>query len=158
MHAASKPNPALEAFRVLIGEWRTTATHPMLPGVTVQGRATFEWLEGGAFMITRSRLDDPRFPGGVSIFGTDDSSGECFMLYFDERNVSRKYDVRLEGSLLTWWRDNPALSQRFTFTIAEDGDEIVGHGRMSQNQGAWEDDLQIVYTRIRERPRGAAGA
>jgi hypothetical protein len=26
------------------------------------------------------------------IFGSDDATGEYFMLYFDERGVSRKYD------------------------------------------------------------------
>lgn len=149
MHPASIPNPALEPFGILIGEWRTTGTHPLLPGVTVHGRATFEWLEGGAFLLTRSEIDHPQFPAGVSVFGSDDSSGERFMLYFDQRGVSRKYDVSIEGNVLTWWRDDPALSQRFTVTVADDGDEIVAEGRMSRNGSPWEDDLRIVYTRVR---------
>lgn len=149
MSAAAKANPELEPFGVLIGRWSTTGTHPYFPGVTVRGRATFEWLEGGAFLLSRSDPDHPQFPAGVSVFGTDDASGKCYMLYFDERSVSRKYDVSLEGRVLHWWRDDPVFAQDFTLTIADGGDEMVAQGRMSNEGGPWEDDLRIVYTRIR---------
>ena len=36
---ALTPNPALELFAVLIGEWRTSGTHPLLPGAEIRGRA-----------------------------------------------------------------------------------------------------------------------
>lgn len=153
MNAAARPNPALEPFRVLVGEWHTRGTHPYLPGVTVHGRATFEWLEGGAFLITRAEIDHPQFPAGVSVLGSDDASGTCYMLYFDERGVSRKYDVTVDGNVITWWRDDPHLSQRFTVTITEGADELIAQGRMSKEGGAWEDDLRIVYSRRRDDSR-----
>jgi len=40
----------------------------------------------------RSEIDEPGIPSGVAIVGSDDATGEYFMLYFDERGVSRKYD------------------------------------------------------------------
>ena len=42
--------PSLDAFDRLVGAWSTQATHPMMDGV-VPGTVTFEWLEGGRFLI-----------------------------------------------------------------------------------------------------------
>jgi len=49
------------------------------------GIRSFSW-------IMRSEIDEPGIPSGVAIVGSDDATGESFMLYFDERGVSRKYD------------------------------------------------------------------
>ena len=48
---ASIPNPALEPFRVLIGNWNTTGTHGLVPDTILRGRTSFEWLENGAFFM-----------------------------------------------------------------------------------------------------------
>jgi hypothetical protein len=40
------PNPVLEPLHVLIGHWAVEV--PQFPGA--QGRATVEWLEGGAYL------------------------------------------------------------------------------------------------------------
>src|SRR6478672_13279471 len=90
---AAKPNPALEPLEILVGDWNTTGTHPLVPGTTFHGRTSFEWMEGGAFLIMHSQIDEPEIPSGIAIFGTDDVSGACTMLYFDERGVSRRYEV-----------------------------------------------------------------
>src|SRR5204862_4725756 len=90
MQGASIPNPALRPFSILIGNWDTTGTHPLVPDAILHGRASFEWLENGAFLTMRSEIDEPRFPSNIAVFGSDDALGEYFMLYFDERGVSRK--------------------------------------------------------------------
>src|SRR5215213_10019896 len=110
---AAKPNPALEPLSVLVGTWNTVGTHPLVPGTTFHGRTTFEWLDGGAFLVMRSEIDEPQIPSAIAVIGSDDATGECTMLYFDERGVSRRYGVRLRGDELAWWRDDPAFSQRF---------------------------------------------
>src|SRR6266516_1300810 len=117
---ASIPNPALKAFGVLVGEWNTVGTHPLVPGTTFHGHASFEWIEGGAFLI---------------------------MHYFDERGVSRKYGVTLSNNTWNWWRNAPGFSQRFTGTIADDGRTIVGRGELSKEGVKWEGDLALTYTR-----------
>lgn len=142
------PNPALQPFAVLVGEWRTTGTHPFFPGTTFHGRTSFAWQDAGAFLVMRTEIDEPKIPSAVTVFGSDDLLEAFFMLYFDERGVSRKYDVALEDNLLTWRRDEPSLSQRCTITIADDGNTLVSKGEMSRDGGAWEDDLSLTYTRI----------
>jgi hypothetical protein len=147
-HEAAKPNPALEPLNVLVGSWNAVGTHPMVPGKTFHGRAMFEWIEGGAFVIMRSEIDEPEIPSGIAIFGSDDTSGEWSMLYFDERGVSRRYEVSLRDNEWQWWRTNEEFSQRFTGTISADRRTIVGRGEMSRNAGKWEADLQLTYTRV----------
>ncbi len=143
------PNPALRSFEALVGEWRTTGTHPQLPGTTFHGRTTFAWHEGGAFLIMHSEIDEPEIPSGVAIFGSDDATPRYFMLYFDERGVSRKYDVTMTGNVLTWRREEPSFSQRATITIDEGGTRMIMKGEMSRDGGDWEDDLSLTYERIR---------
>lgn len=143
------PNPALRPFGAFIGEWQTTGSHPYLPGTVLHGRTSFDWLEGGAFLIMRSEIDEPRVPDGVAIFGSDDVAKKLFMLYFDERGVSRRYDVTMTGNRLNWWRDEAGFSQRFVITIAEEGSTMLGGGEMSRDGAAWEKDLELTYTRIR---------
>ena len=143
------PNPALQPFEALLGEWQTTGTHPYVPDTTFHGRTSFAWHEGGAFLIMRSEIDEPEIPSGVAIFGSDDTAQTYYMLYFDERGVSRKYDVTMTKDLLTWRRDESSLSQRTTIAIGDDGTTMVGRGEMSRDGGAWEDDLSLTYVRVR---------
>jgi hypothetical protein len=144
---AAKPNPALEPFGVLVGTWNTVGTHPLTPGTTYHGRATFEWFAGGAFLIMHTQIDEPQIPSGIAVFGTDDTTGECTMLYFDERDVSRKYEVSFRDRELKWWRNAPGFSQRMTLAISADGRTIVGHGEYSRDDAPWEPDLALTYTR-----------
>jgi len=144
---SAKPNAALQPLSVLIGTWNTSGTHPLVPGVTFHGRTSFDWLEGGAFLIMHSEIDEPQIPSGIAIFGTDDTTGECSMLYFDERGVSRRYEVSIKDNVWKWWRNTPEFSQRFAGTIAADGRTIDGRGELSRDGTNWEGDLQLKYTR-----------
>jgi hypothetical protein len=146
--AALIPNPALRPFEVLVGEWRTTGTHPLMPGTTFHGRTSFAWHEGGAFLLMRSEMDQSEIPSGVAVFGSDDAAATFVMVYFDERGVSRKYDVTLTGNRLVWARDEAGFAQRNTLVIDEDGSRMVGVGEMSRAGGDWEGDLSLTYERI----------
>lgn len=146
---ASIPNPALKSFSLLIGEWDTIGAHPLIPDTTLHGRTSFEWLEGGAFLIMHSEIDEPGIPTGIAIFGSDDSTGECFMLYFDERKVSRKYDVSLEKNTMKWWRNAPGFSQRMTNTFADDSNTIISKGELSKDGVTWKPDLELIYKRVK---------
>jgi hypothetical protein len=145
---ASIPNPAIEPFRVLIGKWNTTGTHGLEPETVLHGHTSFEWLEGGAFLMMRSEIDDHRFPQGVAILGSDDSQREYYMLTFDERGVSRKHEVSLRDNIWKWWRNAPGFFQRYEATIMDDGNTIVSKGELSKDGVSWEKDLDLTYTRV----------
>ena len=115
---------------------------------TLQGKTTFAWLEGGACLVRRSTIDAPGFPDGIAIIGSDDARGECFMIYFDEREVSRKYDVQLGETGIVWKRDDAKFAQQFTLTVAGDGRTMREQGLMSRDWGPAEPDLELTYTRL----------
>ena len=146
-HEAAIPNPALQPLSFLVGAWRTEGSHPLLPGKILHGRTSFAWSDGGAFLVMRSEIDQPEIPSGIAILGTDADSGECSMLYFDERGVSRRYLVALRSDRWQWWRDTPGFSQRFTADLVDDGQRMEGHGELNRGH-RWEPDLQLTYTRI----------
>jgi hypothetical protein len=94
-----------------------------------------------------SCTDEPEIPDGIAIIGSDDALNKYFMLYFDERGVSRKYDAKLLKNGLVWARDDPKFRQRMTITIATDGRSMEGKGRMAKSGRPWENDLQISFSR-----------
>ena len=142
------PNPALKPFEVLVGEWKTIGYHPYLSSTVLHGRTSVEWIEGGAFLIIRSEIDEPRFPHGIEIIGSDDAEKKFFMLHFDERGVSRKYDVTIEGNQVKWWRNDLNFSQKMVMTIGDNGNKMKSKGEMSRDGGTWEKDLELTYTRV----------
>lgn len=148
--AALIPNPALQPLAFLIGEWDTIGSHPMRPGKPLHGAASFAWHEGGAFLVMRQQVDEPGFPHGVAIFGSDGGGGrdadDLVMLYFDQRQVSRIHRVQVGELSVTWRRDAADLSQTFTITAQDDG-TLVGSGRMSKDGGPWGDDLSQRFVR-----------
>src|SRR3954462_13843062 len=145
---AQRPNPALEPLAPLVGEWRTTGTHPLVPGTVFHGRTSFEWHEGGAFLLMRSEIYEPEIPSAVAIIGSDDAAGTFTMIYFDERDISRRYTVEVTEREVRWYRDEAGVAQRMVLTIAADGSRLDGQGTMSRDGGPWENDLQLPYERI----------
>jgi hypothetical protein len=145
---AQRPNPALEPLAWLLGEWRTTGTHPLVPGTTFHGRTSFGWMEGGAFLVMHSEIDEPEIPSGVAVIGSDDAAGTFTMVYFDERDISRRYTVEVGDGQVAWHRDEAGFAQRMVITAGGDGDRLHAQGTMSRDGGPWEDDLQLTYERI----------
>jgi hypothetical protein len=149
---ALKPNPALKPFEFLIGEWQTTGSHPYFPDAELHGRMVVAWIYGGAFLMIRAEIDHPEFPDGIAIFGSDDQEGAYYQIYFDERGISRKYDVAITDNGIKWWRNDDHFSQRFTMTIEKDQkdqkDRLTTTGEMSRDGGEWEQDLSLTYTKV----------
>ena len=147
-HEAAIPNPALKPLSVLVGEWNTVGTHPFLPD-TLHDHTSFEWLVGGAFLMMYSEIKEPGVPSAIAIFGSDDAAETYFMLYFDERGVSRKYEVTLRDNIWKLWRNAPGFSQRFTGTFADEGHTIIGVWELSEDGSTWKRDLELTYTRLK---------
>lgn len=146
--AALIPNPRLAPFAPLLAEWATTGRHAMIPGVMLHGRVVFDWHEGGAFLRMRTEVDEPRIPAAVALVGSDDAGESFTMLYFDERTVSRRFEVSIDGDVVRWWRTAPGFSQRFTLTIAPGARTLHGVSEFSKDDVSWQQDLEMAYTRV----------
>jgi hypothetical protein len=141
-------NEKLKALEAVIGEWTTVGTHPLVPGRTFHGHATFDWIEDGGFLRYRSTIEEPEIPNGVAIFGTDDDTPNAGgMLYFDVRGVTREYRWTIDGYTWRWSRTSTELSQRMVLTISEDLRRIESRGEMSRDGASWEPDLALTFTR-----------
>jgi hypothetical protein len=141
------PNPKLAAFTPFIGVYTTVGSHSMMPGVTLHGRTSFEWHEGGAFLCVRSEIDEAQIPSAIAFIGSDDEAGALTMLYFDERTVSRRFQVEVNDDTVRWWRNAPGFSQRFVLTRALAGDKLRGVSELSKDDATWHQDLELTYTR-----------
>ena len=106
---------SLADLEVLVGEWSMKAEPPGGPPWPGEGRLTFEWIEGGGFLIQRWTVDIPEAPNGVALIGvgdkpvpvsgTGDSEGGYRQHYFDSRGVHRVYEMSLEGGTWKLWRE-----------------------------------------------------
>jgi hypothetical protein len=134
----------MERFDALVGAWVTEAAHPQFEGV-VAGRVTYEWLEGGRFLIQRSHNDHERFPDSISVIGAPEAGEGLVMEYFDSRGVRRTYGVSLTDGVLRFWRDDPGFDQRFAATLGPDAFE--GLWQLARTPGDWHDDLKVIYRR-----------
>jgi hypothetical protein len=152
----------LEPFERLVGTWTTEATHRLLPGVVVHGTVTIEWLEGERFLIHRARTDHADFPDSISIIGLTGhdrvdpgahaappaaDNSQLQMHYYDSRGVLRVYQVSIDLASWRIWRDAPGFSQRYTGTVTDGGDTIVGRWQLREDDVHWVDDLEITYRR-----------
>jgi hypothetical protein len=137
-------DPALAPFDALIGNWDTEATHPAFDGV-VRGSVAFEWLEGGRFIVQRSRTDHESFPDAISVIGAPEDGDGLVMEYFDSRGVRRTYGVTFDDGVLRIWRDHPTFAQRFSATPADDA--FDGLWQLARTPGDWRDDVKLRYRR-----------
>jgi hypothetical protein len=96
----------------------------------------------------RTEIDEPEIPSAVAVVGSDDAAGTLTMLYFDERDISRRYTVDVTDGEVAWHRDEAGFAQRMVLTVAADGTRLDGHGTMARDGGPWEDDLQLTYERV----------
>jgi hypothetical protein len=140
----STRNPALEPFEALIGTWATEATHPEFDGV-VPGSTTFEWFEGGHFVVQRSHNEHELFPDAISVIGAPEHGDGLVLEMFDSRGIRRTYGISLDDGVLRMWRDAPGFDQHFSATL--DTDSFEGLWQLARTPGDWKDDLKVTYRR-----------
>ena len=137
----------------LIGSWEL---EPVVDGRSMgRGRATFEWIEDGAFVLQRSAAEwtDPGWVEQAprttqAVIGFDDSTGEVVQLYADDRSVFRVYRGTLTDEAWRLERDAPGFHQRFIGHFSADGRTIDGRWESSADGTEWELDFPITYRKV----------
>ena len=137
-------DPLLAPFEALIGTWSTVAKHRLVDEV-VLGSATFEWLEGGHFLVQRSHVDHELFPDAICIIGPPEAGDGLVMETFDSRGIRRTYDTSLENGVWRIWRDHRGFDQRFSATIGPD--QFDGLFELAETPGDWQEDMRVTYRR-----------
>jgi hypothetical protein len=150
------PKKALEELDALVGEWTMAAKPPDGPPWPGEGRVSFEWSEGKAWLIQRWTVELPEAPDGIAVIGPKDApasgqesarSGELLQHYFDSRGVHRVYEMSLQNGVWKMWREGEPFDQRFTAKFSDDGATIEGRWERVDD-GEWIVDFDSTYRRV----------
>ena len=142
--ANATPNSQLASMALLLGEW--TMETPQFP--EFRGRATFEWIEDGAYLAVRDEVEQGEFPSSRWIIGGDDLTQDCTALYYDSRGVRRVYQTSVVDDIWRIWRNAPEFNQRFIGKVVDAGTTITAQWEMSRDGSKWAKDFDLVYRKI----------
>jgi hypothetical protein len=116
---------------------------------TAKGEVSFQWLEHGAFLIMRMGGDPSNSQGAIWLINRDESSSDYKVFYYDDRKVSRIYEMSLSDNLWKLWRQSPNFSQRFEGKISKDGNKILAKWEKSEDGQNWKHDFDVTYIRMK---------
>jgi hypothetical protein len=130
-----------------VGEWNAEATHPLFEHL-MKGKIIFDWIEGNSFLLMTSDWEKSKIPNNRSIIGYDKSSNAYVMLYSDERNVLRIYEMTFNDGIWKLWRNSPGFSQRFSGTFKDNNNKFSGTWELCEDDISWKKDLEVTYTKV----------
>lgn len=111
---------------------------------------TFEWVaEGGALLMRQGQRPPSAMPWATWMIGRDADGEDFTVLYHDSRAVSRVYGMSFSDSLWRMWRNHPSFAQRFKARVSQDRTLIDAEWEKSIDQGSWEHDFSMRFSRSR---------
>ena len=120
-----QPNPDLKNLDILVGTWEMSGD--------VQGQVTFEWMEGGFFLIQRVDLGqkDGQRIKGIEIIGHErpfgaEPSEDIRSRFYSNMGDTLDYVYELEGDTLTIWAGEKGSPAYAKGTFSEDGNTGSG--------------------------------
>jgi hypothetical protein len=126
-YQATKPNPDLKSLERLVGTWNVS-------GPDIQGHVTFEWMEGGFFLLQHvnfvhggNKIKGLEIIGHLQPFGAEPSP-EIRSRYYDTMGSTFDYVYEVEGDTLTIWGGEKGSPAYYKGTFSADG---------NTNAGAW---------------------
>lgn len=145
------PNPALQDLERFVGEWEMVLSNAsFLPSSsdTLTGQVSIRWLERGAFLAMYMGGQPQGTPDAIWLIGRDESTPGYTVLYYDNRTVSRVYEMSFSDGLWKMWRNAPGFSQRFEGKFSEDGNTITARWQNSSDGTTWEHDFDVNYKKV----------
>lgn len=119
-----EPNPDLRKLDRLIGTWKLSGG--------VQGQITYEWMEGGFFLIQHVDLEhDGRKIKGIEIIGHEKKFGaepseDIKSRYYDTMGNTLDYVYEPEGDTLTIWGGEKGSPAYYRGRFSDDGNSMSG--------------------------------
>ena len=119
-----QPNPDLERLNRLVGTWKVTGE--------AQGTVTYEWMEGGFFLIQNVDLEQyGQRNKGLEIIGHEQPFGgepseDIKSRYYDSMGNTFDYVYEVEGDTLTIWAGEKGSPAYYSGTFSADGNTATG--------------------------------
>lgn len=118
------PSTQVQALSPLVGTWAVTGG--------AEGTITYEWLDGGHFLLQRVDLVQGGMPvTGLEVIGHlrpfgEDPSPELHSRFYDNQGNTLDYIYRMTGRTLTIWAGEVDSPIRFVGELSEDGQQLTG--------------------------------
>ncbi len=118
------PNPDLKSLDTLVGTWEVSGG--------AQGKVTYEWMEGGFFLMQHVDLvQDGQKIKGIEIIGHEQTFGaapsaDIKSRYYDNMGNTLDYVYELDGDTLTIWAGEKGSPAYFKGTFSDDGNTNIG--------------------------------
>ena len=123
-----EPDSRLKALDILVGTWNVS-------GPDVKGQVTYEWMEGGFFLIQSIHLEQyGQQTKGMEIigfergFGASETSENIKSRFYDNTGNTFDYTYEIDGNTLTIWGGEKGSPAYFKGEFSDDG---------NTNSGAW---------------------
>ncbi|MGH9893948.1 MAG: hypothetical protein ACREA0_18580 [bacterium] len=119
-----EPSPKLQALGRLVGTWRVSGG--------AEGTVTYEWMEGGFFLVQRFDLEHEGRPvKGVEIIGHLRPFGEApsqdiRTRVYDTMGNTLDYVYELDAETLTIWGGEKGSPAYYRGTFSGDGNTVSG--------------------------------
>lgn len=145
-----QPSPGHQRLAAFLGTWTTEGRQlegPIGPAAPITAIDTYEWLEGGFFMIHRfeGKVGDGS-ASCIEIIGHDPEAGTYPVYTFYNDGMKNEWTYRVEGR--TWtldgqWPDpnggDAPMPVRCTLVLSEAGDTMDGTWASSPDDGqSWQ--------------------
>ena len=121
----AQPNSDLKILDRLVGTWKQTGG--------VEGEITYEWAEGGFFIIQRvdlvqgeSRIKGMEVIGHEFTFGTEPSQDIKSRFYSFLDGMTLDYVYEIKGDTLTIWGGERGSPAYYKGQFSEDGNTLTG--------------------------------
>jgi hypothetical protein len=135
------PSPQLQALDRLVGTWRVTGG--------AEGTVTYEWMDGGYFLLQRVRLEQFGQPvTGIEVIGNlrpfgQPPSEDVHSRFYDSTGNTLDYVYELEGDTLHIWALEKGSEAYFKGTF-EPGDKVMDGAWVYPGGGGYESRMTRI--------------
>lgn len=119
-----KPNSDLKGLEKLVGTWKQSGG--------ISGEITYEWMEGGFFLIQRVDLDQDghkikgmEIIGHLQLFG-EEPSKDIKSRFYGSGGETFDYVYEVEGDTLTIWGGERGSPAYYKGQFSKDGNTLTG--------------------------------
>lgn len=120
-----KPHPALRALEFMVGMWDLNG-RDFTTNEEIRGQSTFEWLEGGFFLVHRYHFDYAGRPF-IEYIGYEEKSGHLRTHVFGSQTPDPlQYTWEVDEHSFTNWFGDVGADNHYRGTFREDKNTLIG--------------------------------
>jgi hypothetical protein len=123
-----EPNTLLKTLEPLIGKWE-------ISGPDVEGEVTYEWMEGGFFLIQRYEIRQQGVHKGIEYTGYDEETGTLRSHLTGTDGSRFTYTYELDGRTFYYWFGDKGSDIYSRSTLSEDCNSFSGAWHWANEDG-----------------------